>query len=697
MILAAPLVIPFAKAVGLSVGTLGMAALSDKVNDYIEANPEESTMILKTLVPSLGIGEILMKKEKISLEDLDEMTDEEAQDLSKEEKAELMKQAGKRRNRELSIATSEKIGLSGPGKEKQDIEYEVDERYDEGGVEGAPRPQFDYKKFFRKRRADGGAIRKNFSNGGDSIYDQNEYVLAAIKLASDKNIGIGDAMMITSDEDFDIDSMEYKGSNKGILEILNQKADGGSIGIEVLFTEKKPRKNFNVGGSASIQDYADAVSKVSAGTTAQKLQNIGSYATNKLGLTQKHFDTIAAMKSDPKKFGIDKQIDYAKLSGKDLVKGANPALQPFVALGQGLASPIYDYYQALQKYSDKGYQGDFELSKKGIVDFGKNLLRVGEEFAAQKPIQMAAGRTLGGLEAIQEGLSQFGTAAAAADASKLKPLSDKERFRSGIYAANQVDPKTNVYDNAIDKMYANYTKNFAASGGKGYFSSPDMLSRFKQFYADGGRVGLFMGGPALTGTALDIYNSMKAYGFTDQDIANSLRARGLYDTTPAPTATAQPLQPNITRPNGGDKDENDNPGVQNAVSIFGGLNVEDPEAEAYGIDPTVGGTFARMRSGLGNMFTTFRNIPTPLNIALKTIENIRDPYKGAFGGLNKQTRDAIARESVRDLQGRIDRGDFGSTTPTPQDRGRGGGGRGGSQGGRSAGFDQGERGGSRGR
>ena len=38
------------------------------------------------------------------------------------------------------------------------------------------------------------------------------------------------------------------------------------------------------------------------------------------------------MKSDPgNQFGIDKQIDYAKLSGKDLVKGANPALQPFVA------------------------------------------------------------------------------------------------------------------------------------------------------------------------------------------------------------------------------------------------------------------------------------------------------------------------------------------------------------------------------
>ena len=328
---------------------------------------------------------------------------------------------------------------------------------------------------------------------------------------------------------------------------FESKADGGSIGIEVFFGPK--RGEYQTGGQAydpraSIQDYAEAVAKVSGGTTAQKLQDIGRYTTGKLGLTQKHFDTIAAMKSDPQKFGINKQIDYAKLSGKDLVKGANPALQPFVALGQGLASPIYDYYQALQKYSDKGYQGDFELSKKGIVDFGKNLLRVGEEFAAQKPIQMAAGRTLGGLEAIQEGLSQFGTAAAAADTSKLKPLTDKERFRLGLFAANEVDEKTGdrLYD--IDKMYDNYTKNFAASGGKGYFSSPDMLSRFKQFYADGGRVGLFMGGPALEGEALSIYNSMNAYGFSDQEIADALSTRGLY--TPAGSGTGtETTAPNI--------------------------------------------------------------------------------------------------------------------------------------------------------
>ena len=181
MILAAPLVIPFAKAVGLSIGTLGMAALADQVNDYIQENPEESMKILSTLVPGIGIGQIFMSKEdKISLEDLEDMTDEEAQDLSKEDKAELMKQAGKsggKNKRQTMIDIAGKLGLGGEGREKQDMEYEVDERYDEGGVEDAPKPKFDYTKFFRKRRADGGAI-----------------------------------------------------------------------GIEVLFTEKKPRKDFNLGG-----------------------------------------------------------------------------------------------------------------------------------------------------------------------------------------------------------------------------------------------------------------------------------------------------------------------------------------------------------------------------------------------------------------------------------------------------------------
>jgi len=39
---------------------------------------------------------------------------------------------------------------------------------------------------------------------------------------------------------------------------------------------------------------------------------------------------------------------------------------------------------------------------------------------------------------------------------------------------------------------------------------------------------------------------------------------------------------------------------------------------------------------------------------------------------NKTVKQAIQKESVRDLQGRIDKGEFGSTTPTPHDDRRGG-------------------------
>ena len=87
----------------------------------------------------------------------------------------------------------------------------------------------------------------------------------------------------------------------------------------------------------------------------------------------------------------------------------------------------------------------------------------------------------------------------------------------------------------------------------------DMLDFLDQALgkADGGAIGIevlftdkkprknfFMGGPALEGQALDIYNSMNAYGFTDQEIADALSARGLY--TPAGSGSGtETTQPNI--------------------------------------------------------------------------------------------------------------------------------------------------------
>ena len=63
MILAAPLVIPFAEAVGISIASLGMAKAADMVNEYIQENPEQSVKILSTIVPNVGIGQIFANKE----------------------------------------------------------------------------------------------------------------------------------------------------------------------------------------------------------------------------------------------------------------------------------------------------------------------------------------------------------------------------------------------------------------------------------------------------------------------------------------------------------------------------------------------------------------------------------------------------------------------------------------------------------
>ena len=202
MIQAAPLVLSFARAVPMLnrlVGAIGITELGNRVNNYIQENPEESEKIVSMIMPAQGIAnalknkssedveevqesEIFINKEKISLEDLDEMTDEEAADLPDEDKAELMKQAGKKRDRELSIATSEKLGLSGPGKEKIDIEREIDERVDPGGIQ-KEKKGYDFRDYIPK-----GAYKKRY-------------------------------------------------------------ADGGAIGIEVLFEEKNPRQGLFMGGS----------------------------------------------------------------------------------------------------------------------------------------------------------------------------------------------------------------------------------------------------------------------------------------------------------------------------------------------------------------------------------------------------------------------------------------------------------------
>ena len=162
--------------------------------------------------------------------------------------------------------------------------------------------------------------------------------------------------------------------------------------------------------------------------------------------------------------------------------------------------------------------------------------------------------------------------------------------------------------------------------------------------ADGGAIGIevlftdkkprknfFMGGPALEGQALDIYNSMNPYGFSDQEIADALSARGLY-TPGGSTPTPEVTQPNIINQQiqeGGD-------GPQGDFGLFGDLlkdtekdfnvQVYDEELGDF-IDTTIKG-YQNVKSGLyqtkegKNVDAMFTDTPTGI---FKIISNIMEP------------------------------------------------------------------------
>ncbi len=206
----------------------------------------------------------------------------------------------------------------------------------------------------------------------------------------------------------------------------------------------------------------------------------------------------------------------------------------------------------------------------------------------------------GALKAIGSGIMKlFSKGDDAADLAK-----QEEIFRSGNITTDFLE---NVDDKVIEKFIR--TRDTGGVGGYGMYDSfaempnglkaAELISRIKtadgginyeaaelfigkklkgdesvdelismvitEKKADGGRVGLFMGGPALEGQALAIYNSMKAYGEADQAIADRLQSLGYY--TPGGSTPDTPDQGIINQQlnqGGGD-------GPKGDFGIFGNL------------------------------------------------------------------------------------------------------------------------------
>jgi hypothetical protein len=167
MLLAAPLILPFAELAGITIAGLGMAAASKKVSDFISDNPEISTQILTTLVPGgVGLNALFKDKDAPSTKDI--------------VLGELGKEKGNYSSPDAEGAYSSKRGriikaLEEAGKIKKgpDKDYDSSKKYK------------GYKKFYEK--ADGGAIgievlfeekkdggRIGFANGGiENIIGKN--------------------------------------------------------------------------------------------------------------------------------------------------------------------------------------------------------------------------------------------------------------------------------------------------------------------------------------------------------------------------------------------------------------------------------------------------------------------------------------------------------------------------------------------
>ena len=432
-VLAAPLVIPFAEAIGVSIAALGMAKATDKVNEFIQENPEQSIKIFQMIMPSQGIANALKNKssegdEEVS-EDIDVEVEEKPKKLTGREKGMRIKEAIRR-------ARAGKGNYSSPDAEGSavDIRGSVIREAEDMGL------------------ADKDLKDKPYKEKG---YDFRDYI--------------------------------PRGAYK------KKYADGGSIGIEVLFGEKKPRKDFNTGGRATTQDFANALQRVSAGTTYQQQVQAKDYARQ----------------------------EASNLLSEAMRSGNQGNIQSILqGIGGSTTIPGMQFNRSGNRIISIPATGP---GRDKILNAMANQMLSTTTYAPPPPPTDSL-----------TGMLESQMLPNMADGS-MRSLAEQNAIRDKVLAAQKAQEQSYfMTDPVTGKKYSTEAEAIDDLG----------LVTYNQRFADGGRVGLFMGGPALEGPALGIYNSMKAYqSFTDQEIADAIKEAGYeLPTSSTPDPTPDPGQ-----------------------------------------------------------------------------------------------------------------------------------------------------------
>ena len=162
-VLAIPYLVPFANAAGIVIGSvataLGLSALSDKVQDYMEENPENSMKILAMIMPEQGIAALFNKEAGDEVEGEGEEVEEEVEVKDTRTKKEIVLDAvrkAKRGKGNYASPDAEGNWVSGRGSVIRGLE---DAGKVDKGLSKKPykKSKFNWKRFTRNK-ADGGRI-----------------------------------------------------------------------------------------------------------------------------------------------------------------------------------------------------------------------------------------------------------------------------------------------------------------------------------------------------------------------------------------------------------------------------------------------------------------------------------------------------------------------------------------------------------
>jgi len=198
MPIAAPLLIPFAQAIGIAIAGRGLMEISEQVQKFMQNNPDVSQKILSMITPQMeGLSGLLAKKKEPTEEIQDTEVDEPKRRLTSEEKSQRIKEAV-RRGREgrgnysdpdaegpaVSIRGNvirevEDMGLASkkrtPRKEPESGEEEVSgssftEMFRQLGKDKASTGEFKdlgamLKNYVKNRKKDGGIINTQLTKG----------------------------------------------------------------------------------------------------------------------------------------------------------------------------------------------------------------------------------------------------------------------------------------------------------------------------------------------------------------------------------------------------------------------------------------------------------------------------------------------------------------------------------------------------